>query len=840
MKVPISWLHEYVDIDISIPDLIERLTLAGLEVASVRVFGLPIPNGLAVKPEDVGPVWEHEKIVIGKVLTVAQHPNADRLKLVSIDYGAAEPKVVVTGAPNIAVGDSGQRIILALTGSVLFDGHSEQKVLKKLEPTKLRGIPSDAMVCSAYELGISDEHEGIILLEEDAPIGMPLAEFMGEIVLELEITPNLARCLSIIGVAREVAALTGKTVRLPDRQIAYAGDRAAAKVSVSIEDPTLSARYTAMCLANVKIGPAPGWLQRRLTYAGMRPINNIVDVTNYVMLEWGQPLHAFDYDRLAERAGGKKPELIVRPARPGEKLTTLDKQVRELTPDMLLIADAAGPVALAGVMGGLETEVTPQTTRVVLESANFDFRSIRRTMKALNLPSEASVRFSKGIHPELVKPAAERACALMQKAGGAEVLQGAAEAYPSPLDAKPIELRTSEIRRLLGFDFPLDDAQRILQALDFQVAREGDTVLRVTPPPYRVDIQEGPADVIEDLARIYGYNRLPATLLADSLPEQHTDDSLWHEERIRDLLVNLGLQEVINYALTDPGREQPLGAARADFIRLLNPIHVERGAMRQRLLPGILDGMAANFRHQKQIRLFEIGPVFLPQPGAKLPAEPLRLAIALLGSRVESSWADSGLPTPAPLDFYDLKGIVEALVDELHLEGVAYAPAKTTHLHPGKSAELLVGQKALGVFGQLHPKAATHYGLAGQQVWVAEIDLEELIKLIPPRHTYVPVPRFPAALRDLAVIVKEDLPMEKVQSEIRAGGGDLLHQVNLFDLYRGDSIPPGTKSLAFSLAYLADDRTLTDKEVDKAHKKIADRLKHVLKAQIRGEEATKQ
>jgi phenylalanyl-tRNA synthetase beta chain len=307
MKVPISWLHEYVDIDISIPDLIERLTLAGLEVASVRVFGLPIPNGLAVKPEDVGPVWEHEKIVIGKVLTVAQHPNADRLKLVSIDYGAAEPKVVVTGAPNIAVGDSGQRIILALTGSVLFDGHSEQKVLKKLEPTKLRGIPSDAMVCSAYELGISDEHEGIILLEEDAPIGMPLAEFMGEIVLELEITPNLARCLSIIGVAREVAALTGKTVRLPDRQIAYAGDRAAAKVSVSIEDPTLSARYTAMCLANVKIGPAPGWLQRRLTYAGMRPINNIVDVTNYVMLEWGQPLHAFDYDRLAERAGGKKP-----------------------------------------------------------------------------------------------------------------------------------------------------------------------------------------------------------------------------------------------------------------------------------------------------------------------------------------------------------------------------------------------------------------------------------------------------------------------------------------------------------------------------------------------------
>ena len=839
MKVPISWLREYVEIDIPIPDLVERLTLAGLEVAGVRVFGLPIPNGLAVKQEDVGPVWEHEKIVIGKVLAVAQHPNADRLKLVTIDYGAAEPKVVVTGAPNIAVGDSGQKIILALTGSVLFDGHSEVKTLKKLEPTKLRGIPSDAMVCSSFELGINEEHEGIILLEEDAPVGMPLAEFMGEIVLELEITPNLARCLSIIGVAREVAALTGKTVRLPDRQITYTEPMASSKVTVAIEDAALSARYTAMCLTDVKIGPAPGWIQRRLNYAGMRPINNIVDVTNYVMLEWGQPLHAFDFDRLTERAGGQKPTLTVRPARPGEKLTTLDKQVRELTPDMLLIADSVGPVALAGVMGGLDTEVTPQTTRVVLESANFDFRSVRRTMKALNLPSEASVRFSKGIHPELVKPAAKRACALMQKAGGAQVLQGAAEAYPSPLDARPIELRTSEIRRLLGFDFPLDEAEKILHALDFQVTREGDAILRVIPPPYRVDIQEGPADVIEDLARIYGYNRLPATLLADSLPEQHTDASLWHEERIRDLLVNLGLQEVINYALTDPTREQPLGTAKRDYIRLLNPIHVERGVMRQRLLPGLLDGMAANIRHHKQIRLFEVGPVFITKPGEKLPEEPLRLAIAMLGSRGENSWADGGVAALAPLDFFDLKGIVESLVAELHLEEVDYVPAQSAHLHPGKSADLLVGKAAMGQFGQLHPKAAESYGLGGQEVWVAEVNLEELLEKIPPRHVYVPVPRFPAALRDLAVIVKDDLPMVKVEAEIRAGGGELLHEVSLFDLYRGESIPAGTKSLAFSLAYLADDRTLTDKEVDKAHKKIADRLKHVLKAQIRGEEAAK-
>jgi phenylalanyl-tRNA synthetase beta chain len=839
MKVPLSWLCEYVEVDIPIPELIERLTLAGLEVAATHVYGLPIPNGLVVKPEDVGPVWAHEKIIIGKVLSVAQHPNADRLKLCTIDYGAAEPKVVVTGAPNISVGDSGQKIILALTGSVLFDGHSETKVLQELKPTKLRGIPSDSMVCSAYELGISDEHEGIILLEEDAPIGMPLAEFMGEIVLELEITPNLARCLSIIGVAREVAAMTGKSVRLPARQINLGSEKADSRVAIKIEDPELSARYSAMYLSDVKIGPAPGWIQRRLTYAGMRPINNMVDVTNYVMLEWGQPLHAFDYDKLAERAGGKKPEIIVRPARKGEKLTTLDKQVRELTPDMLLIADATGPIALAGVMGGLETEVSPETTRVLLESASFDFRSIRRTMKTLNLPSEASIRFSKGIHPELVKPAAERASALIQLSCAAKVDEGAAEAYPRPLPAAPIELRTGEIRRLLGFDFPLADAERILQALDFQVTRQGEACLRVVPPPYRVDIQEGPADVIEDLVRIYGYDRVPATLLADALPEQQMDDSLLHEERIRDLLVSLGLQEVINYALTDMAREQPLGPARGDYIRLLNPIHVERVVMRQRLLPGILEALATNLRYEKQIKLFEIGPVYLPVPGEKLPAEPLRLAIALVGARGEGSWADTGLPSPPALDFLDLKGIIESLVTQLHLEGALYSPAKTEYLHPGKSAELTLDKSSVGVFGQLHPKTAEKYGLGSNPVWVAELDLDLILKRIPPRHVYVPVPRFPSALRDLAVIVNEDVPAAKVKQEIHSGGGDLLHAVNLFDLYRGNSIPPGTKSLAYSLSYLAEDRTLTDKEVDKAHKKIADRLKHVLKAQIRGEEAAK-
>src|SRR5947209_3306388 len=355
MRVPLSWLRDYVELPASVPFLVERLTLAGLEVASVRTMGVPVPEGLHVKQEDAGPVWQSDKIVIGKVLSVERHPDADRLTLATVDYGAAQPKTVVTGAPNIKVGDRGQKVIVALAGSVLFDGHASEKTLKELKPSKIRGVPSDAMVCSAYELGISAEHEGIILLEEDAPVGKPLAEFMGDIVLDIDVLPNMARCLSMIGVAREVAALTGKVLRLPATTIPTTGEAIEGKVQVAIEDSKLSSRYAAALIKSVKVGSAPAWMQRRLTYAGMRPINNIVDITNYVMLEWGQPLHAFDFDKLVARAGGQAPHIIVRPARPGEVLRTLDGVDRKLTPEMLVIADEAGPVALAGVMGGAET-----------------------------------------------------------------------------------------------------------------------------------------------------------------------------------------------------------------------------------------------------------------------------------------------------------------------------------------------------------------------------------------------------------------------------------------------------------------------------------------------------
>jgi phenylalanyl-tRNA synthetase beta chain len=835
MKVPLKWLRDYVDLTFPEAQLAERLTLAGLELAGVRLYGLPAPPGLRVKAEDQGPVWQPDKVVTAKITRVEKHPDADKLKLPWVEYGAGRTKQLVTGAPNINVGDSGQKVVLALTGSVLYDGHATPKVLKELKPTKIRGVPSDAMVCSYLELGISEEHEGIIILEDEAPVGVPLAEFMGDVVFEVDVLPNMARCLSMIGVAREVAALTGQKLRLPPHTIQATAGPIAGQVRVEIENPKLSARYAAVLLKHVKVGPSPGGMQRRLMYAGMRPINNVVDITNYVMLEWGQPLHAFDYDKLVGRAAGKAPTIIVRPARAGETLVTLDNQTRELAPDMLVIADTAGPIAIAGVMGGAETEVSATTTNVLLESANFDFVSIRRTMKVLNLPSEASVRFSKGIHPELVRPAAERAAELMRQHAGAGICEGIADNYPAPLALQTVMLDLKESERLLGLSLPLDETTRILSALEYQVEVVGPTTLRATVPPHRLDVQVGPADLIEDLARIHGYDRLPATLLADRLPQQRSNPELAFEERVRDLLTGMDLQEVITYSLTVPEREAPLGQAALDYVRLLNPISSERVVMRRTVLAGVLEAAAANLRHTEDVRLFELGPVYLPRPGEKLPDEPRRLGLALAGKERAEFWADGKASGPT-LDFYDLKGVVEGLVEGLHLTGVKYTPSRAPYLHPGRGAELWVGECSIGHYGQLHPTVAAAYGLGQRAVLAGELDLEALQAALPARYQYTPVPRFPPALRDIAVVLSEDITGERVVQEIRAAGGALLRQARLFDLYRGENIPPGHKSLAFALTYQADDRTLADKEIDKAHKKVEDRLKHVLKAQVRGKE----
>jgi phenylalanyl-tRNA synthetase beta chain len=841
MKIPLRWLADYVSVNLPADELVRRLTLAGLEVGCIRCFGVPVPEGIKTRIEESGPVWARDKYFTARVVKVEKHPNADKLKLPTVEYGEGRTTQLVTGAENLHVGESGQKVVVGLNGCIYVDTHVKPPKLTELKPKAMRGIESSGMVMSTAELGIADDSEGIILLDDDAPVGVPLADYMGDVVLDVDVLPNMARCLAMVGVAREVAALTGGTVKLPPSKPTESGKPIAGRVKVSIENPKLCARYAAALIEGVKLGPAPEWMSRRLAYSGMRSISNIVDVTNYVMLEWGQPLHAFDYDVLARRAGGKTPHIIVRSARTGEVLKTLDGVDRKLNPDMLVIADEAGAIALAGVMGGLETEVSDKTTNVLLESASFDFVSIRRTMRELDLISEASTRFSKGVHPEQVPIALGRASELMRLHSAGTVAQGVVDVYPEPVKPRIVVLKSTEVKRILGIELPLPECKRLLETLEYGVSIEADG-LRVTTPPHRLDIQEGPADLIEDLARLYGYDRLPATMLRDQLPEQTGNENLVFEDRVKDLLVNLGLTEVITYSLTTPEVEAPLSPPEAEYVTIRNAISAERTVMRHSVLAGVLQVASANLKHTSDVHLFEVGSVYLGKKGAKLPSEPRRLAIVLVGRRHQEFWAETE-KTPALLDFFDLKGVLESLFADLHASNLSFRPVKPAHLHPGKAAEVVLGESVMGTFGELHPaaaealrKSADLKELEGRAVLVAELDLDTLRASLPPRHAYTPVSRFEAVLQDVAMIVNEAIPAAQVESEIWAAGGGLLRGVRLFDLYRGTGIAEGHKSLAYALTYQAIDRTLTDKEVAQAHKKIEGRLRESLNAQIRGRE----
>jgi phenylalanyl-tRNA synthetase beta chain len=845
MLVPLSWLREYVALPTDPAAFIERLTIAGLEAAGVKVFGVPVPAGLSVKPEDAGLVWENDKVMVAKVLEITKHPEADKLKLVKLDYGGPEPKTVVTGAMNIAPGQSGMKVILGLRGTKYFYTDKDgKKTVFTLEPKALRGIMNDAMCMSNFELGISDEHEGIIILDDaDPKPGTPVSELLGEIVVELDVLPNMARCLSMLGIAREVSALTGAKVNEPTPKTKPGAEPITGKVAVEIAEPTLCQRYTATIIRNVKVGPSPRWMASRLQYAGMRPINNIVDITNFVMLEYGQPLHAFDFDVLVKRAGGKPPTIIVRPATTGEKLKTLDGQERELSPENLVIADTAGAIALAGVMGGAETEVTAGTKTVLLESAAFDFVSVRKTARQFNLFSEASTRFSRGVPSELAKIAAERAADLLGSIAAGEVLTGIVDNYPVRPAHQSIELHRSEIARVLGFDVPPAEVERVLAALQFQVKKEV-FGWQVTVPHARLDIQAGAADLIEDLARVYGYDKLPERLLPIELPEPKGNRSLELEDRVRDLLADLGLQEAITYSLTSKEEDAKLYPDRKEdfipgggYIELLNPISPERSLMRRLLTPGLLAVAQKNLEASDSVAMFELGIVYAPKAGEKLPDEPRKLALVLCGKRESSAWDDPQGVKPAQYDFFDVKGAIESLVRDLHLSGIAFQSVSSTPwLHPGRSAELSVNGKSVGVLGELHPKVAQRFGFGERAVQVAELDLEAILAAIPDRYAYRPFSTFPPAKRDVAVIVPADTPAEKVLAEIRIAGGDLLTEAELFDLYTGEGISSGTKSLAFALTYQSPDRTLSDKEISKAHEKVEGRLRHVLKAQIRGKD----
>ncbi len=844
MLVPLSWLRDFVPLPAAPAALVERLTLAGLESPGVRVLGLPAPDGLRVKADDQTPVWGRDTVVVARVLEITKVPGADKLKFVTLDIGTGTPKTVITGAPNIAPGQSGMKVVVGLRGCRYFfqKKETEPKAVVTLEPRKLMGHDNDAMCMSDFELGISDDSDGIIILDDTDPApGTPLADVLGDIVVELDVLPNMARCLSVVGVAREVAALTGAETRVPTPEVNASAEAVAGKVTVEIADPKLCARYTATIIRNVTVGPAPRWMRTRLHYAGMRPITNAVDITNYVMLEYGQPLHAFDYDVLATRAGGAPPAITVRPAKAGEKLKTLDGQDRDLSPDNLVIADAAGPIALAGVMGGLDTEVTAATKTILLESAAFDFVSVRRTARQFNLFSEASTRFSKGVPPELAAPAALRAAQLFQDHAGGEVLAGVIDNYPAPVPSRVIDLQSGEIKRLLGVDVPAGEVERVLTALQFTVTPAAGG-WSVAVPPTRLDIQAGAADLIEELARVSGYDRLPETRLAAELPEQRGNRSLELEDVVRDRLADQGLQEVVTYSFSSPEQEAKLAPggspdAPTAFVALLNPISPERSVLRRSLLPGVLDVAANALQSDAAVTVYEVGAVFLPRPGETLPAEPRRLAVVLCGRRSPAAWDDPLGAKPADFDFYDLKGVVETLLADLHLPAVTVRPTKAEHLHPGRGAELVVNGTVVGTLGELHPTVAAAVRLAERAVLAAELDLDAVFAAVPARAAYRPFSTFPPAKRDVAVVVPDALPADRVLAELRAAGGALLADATLFDVYRGESVPAGSKSLAFALTYQAADRTLGEKEIDKAHLAVEGRLRHVLGATIRGKDA---
>jgi phenylalanyl-tRNA synthetase beta chain len=568
----------------------------------------------------------------------------------------------------------------------------------------------------------------------------------------------------------------------------------------------------------------------------VRPISNIVDVTNYVMLEWGQPLHAFDYDALVRRARGGVPAIVVRPAKPGEVLVTLDGERRALDPERLVIADSAGPVAVAGVMGGAETEVTPGTTRVLLEAAYFNLISIRKTTQALKLPSEASGRFGRGVSPVLAVPAALRATGLMQALGGGRVAPGVADCYPRPYLPPTLELRLADVRRILGVALPREVVRGLLAALDFACEPAGADALRVTAPDYRLDIGEGlvgVADLLEEIARLTGYDRMPGTEMADTLPPQRNNPTVELEDRVKDRLATAGLQEILTYRLTTPEREAALAPGEGEapaYVRLANPISAERTVLRRTLLPGILAAMALNARTRDRIWLFEVGPVFLPTASG-LPEEPRRLALGLRGPLAPPSWL---APDPPASDFYTLKGVVEALLRGLHLPPARFEPVAHPTFAPGRAARLRLGETAVGVLGELLPEVQAAFDIPGASPCVAELELEALLRAVPPSFRLAALPRFPPALQDLAVVVDEAVSAAAVLETLRAAGGPLLADVRVFDVYRGAPVPEGRKSLALSLLFQAPDRTLTDAEVEAAKARVLAALAEQLQARLRG------
>ncbi|MFH1184041.1 MAG: phenylalanine--tRNA ligase subunit beta [Chloroflexota bacterium] len=855
MKLPISWLKDFIDLKgLPVEEIARELTLAGLEVGEIIYAGLPMPELETGQPHEFrtrGIAWDRDKIVVAEVREVMPHPNADRLTLLDL-YDGQQQHTVLTGAPNIfQLKGQGKlakplKVAYAREGATLYDGHADGLQLMTLKRAKIRGVESYSMACSEKELGISDDHEGIILLDADAPVGRPLADYIGDAVLDIEILPNMARNANVLGVARELAALTGRKLNQPQPMYKTRGSPVKPLVSIQITEPELNPRFVLGLIRDVRIGPSPYEVQRRLKLAGMRPINSIVDATNYAMLELGQPLHAFDFDALQRRAAKGRIKIITRTAKEGEMLETLDGMRRTLSPLNVLVCDEMGPLSIAGVMGGMQSEVTASTKNVLLEGAAWNYINIRRTARQHNLPSEASFRFSRCVHPALALAGVQRGLQYMSLWSGGSVAPGLVDEYRLKPRAASVTFTPADVRRLLGIELRPEEIVRRLRALEFKCklqtppkrgkggekAASPNTRITVTAPPHRLDIGEGIiglADVMEELARLVGYDRIPSTNMANALPPQIGNPTNEWEERLRDLLSGLGFTEVVSYRLTSPEREAKIGVS-GGHLRIANPVAPERSVLRRSLLASVLDDLERNVRWSDSLAFFEIGPVFEPG-GNDLPREHRRLALAMTGLRHAAAW---DMAEASAYDVYDLKGRLELLLRGLRLSEISFTAAPAVqHLHPGKAAEITAHGRTVGAFGELHPMTRERYDLGQSAVLVAEVDLDALRQIEAP-YQIAPVAEFPPVLEDIAIIVDESIPAARVEALIREAGGPALVNVRLFDLYRGEQIGAGKKSLAYGLTYQAADKTLTDGEAAAVRNKVVKRLEQELGATLRG------
>ena len=809
MKVSLKWLSDYVDVPSDIKEFCDRLDLTGTGVEGVETLGATFDG-----------------VVVGYVETCEEHPDSDHMHVVTVDVGGEEPIQIVCGAPNIA---QGIKVPVATVGAVLPGDF-------KIKKSKLRGVASCGMCCSKRELGLGTDHEGIWVLPEDAVAGTPIAEYLGltDTVIDLEITPNRPDCLSMVGFAREVGAMYGLDWREPAAQLEEADESIEGQVSVTIDDAERCPRYTARLIKGVKVGPSPDWLVERLTAIGQRSINNIVDVTNYVLFELGQPLHTFDFDTLDLEDGAA--HIIVRAAQDGEKLVTLDEAERELTGDMTVIATPKRAVALAGVMGGLDSEVTDATVNVLLETAAFSPAHTSRTSRNLGLISESSLRYERRVDDMNVDQRADYAAALIAEVSGGTVCAGIVDEWPAGApEERVLAFRIERFQKMMGEAIPVDFIVECLERLGCSVADKGEGVLRVVAPTFRPDL-EREIDLYEEVLRLYGMDRIPSTLpagrgrLGVRTPQQLVD------AKLHATLSACGMNETMTYSFAAADdveklrmNEEGLGEAA----ELINPMNAEQSCMRRTIVPGLLRSVAYNqSRGVSNIQLYEIGTVFSAREGAAQPKERRKLAGVLAGAMGPAAWNNA----PVAFDFFDGKGVLESIARELALPKVrfkALSAEEAPHLQPGRAAQMLSGGDVVGWVGEIHPLAADAFEAAAPDV-AFELDMTVLERAARPARDYVDVPQFPAVARDAAFVVDESVTNEKLMQCMTSAGGKLLEGVQLFDVYRDEErIGAGKKSMAYSLTYRAADRTLTSEEVDKAHDRLVKKVSNATGAEQR-------